>query len=148
MAVELDRLGPLGDGMTIGILGLLVYALVIVAILYARREVNQFLRQHDVIANSSDLEAFKRLARRNMKAVFPLAALFFAGMGLTAQLIIQHRVIGFVTILLVNGLVVGSALALNRVEKQARELSCSDPALESEYRRILESWLNDSWPRF
>ncbi|MBE7464904.1 MAG: hypothetical protein HS116_15620 [Planctomycetes bacterium] len=134
--------------MTLGMLGLLVYALVIVAILYACWEVNQFLRQHEVIAHSSDLEAFKKLARRNMKAVFPLAALFFAGMGLTAQLILQHRVIGFVAILLVNGLVMGSALALSKAEKQARELSCSDPALEAEYRRVSESWLNDSWPRF
>ncbi|GMV80135.1 MAG: hypothetical protein AMXMBFR7_13190 [Planctomycetota bacterium] len=134
--------------MTLGILGLLVYALIIVALLYARWDVNQFLRQHAVIANSSGLEAFKRLARRNMKAVFPLTALFIAGMGLTAQLIIQHRLIGFVTILLVNGMVVGSALVLNKAEKQARELSCADPALETEYRSVAESWLNDSWPRF
>lgn len=134
--------------MIFGILGLCVYALVIAALIYARRDVVLFLREHPAITDQGGLETLKKLARRNMKAVLPMVALFFTGMALTMQLMVLDLMTAFVALLLANGLVVWSALVLNKTERRARELPCPDPGLASEYRRVTESWLSDLWPRF
>jgi hypothetical protein len=134
--------------MTIAMLGLGLYAVVIAIIMRSRRETVQFLRRHHAITDRDSIDQFKALARRNMKTVPPLTGLFFVAMALTAQLIIHHRVIGFVALLLLTALVAWSALALNGVEKRVRELPCPDPALALEYERVAQSWLSDLWPRF
>ena len=134
--------------MTFAILGLVVYALVIAALIFARRDVVLFLREHPAITDQGSLETLKKLARRNMKAVLPMVALFFAGMALTMQLMVLDLATAFVALLLANGLVVWAALILNRTERRACELPCPDPELASQYRRVTESWLSDLWPRF
>ena len=134
--------------MTIAMNGLAVYALVIATNILFHREAVRFLETHAAITDKASLEAFKNLARRNMKAVFPLIGAFIVGMTLTARLIIHYPLIGFTTFLLINVLLVSSALALNKVERWARELPCPDPALASEYQRISQSWLSDLWPGF
>jgi len=131
-----------------GIMGIALYALVIALHLHFRRETVRFLVKHGTIADLASLEDFKHLARRNMKAVYPFIAAILVGMALSAQLIKHDPLFGFVTFLLLNGLVVWSALSLRNVEIRARELPCPDPALAAKYQRIAQSWLSDSWPRF
>ena len=106
------------------------------------------MAKHAAITDSASLEAFKNLARRNMKAALPLTAAFLVAMALSAFLIIADPLVGFVTFLLANGLVVWSALALRKAEIRVRELSCLDPALADTYKRISKSWLSDPWPDF
>src|SRR5687767_5674570 len=134
--------------MKFGILGIALYAVVIGFNLFFRRETLRFLAQHAAIADLTDLEAFKNLARRNMKAVLPLLALIILGMILIAQLVIYDPLSGFVSFLLVNGLLAWSALYLRKVETRARALTCLDPALVTEYQRVANLWLSDAWPRF
>jgi ABC-type transport system involved in cytochrome bd biosynthesis fused ATPase/permease subunit len=134
--------------MNFGILGLTLYAVVIGINLFFRRETVRFLAKNAAIADLTGLEAFKNLARRNMRAVFPLLVLIILGMVLIAQLVIHDPLFGFVTFLLVNVLLVWSALALRKVETLARALTCRDPALVSEYQRVANSWLCDPWPNF
>jgi hypothetical protein len=116
--------------------------------IYFRLETVRFLAKHATITDLASLEDFKTLARRNMKAVFPLIAAFLVGMALNALLIKHDPLFGFVTFLLLNGLVVWSALSLRKVENRARELPCPDPALAARYQRIAQSWLSDPWPKF
>jgi hypothetical protein len=130
------------------IIGLGLYTVVIALNLFFRRETVRFLAKHAAITDLASLEAFKNLARRNMKAVFPLTAAFLVAMALSAFLIIDDPLVGFVTFLLANGLVAWSALALRKVEIRARELPCPDPALAAAYKRISTSWLSDPWPDF
>jgi hypothetical protein len=130
------------------IIGFALYIIVIALNIYFRLEAVRFLAEHAAITDLGSLEDFKNLARRNMKAVFPLIAAFLVGMALSAQLIIHSPVFGFVALLFVNGLVVWSALALRKVESRARELPCPDPALAAAYQRISKSWLSDPWPNF
>ena len=130
------------------IIGLALYAVVIALNLFFRRETIRFLAKHAAITDVAGLEAFKNLARRNMKAALPLMAAFLVAMALSAFLIIVDPLVGFVTFLLANGLVVWSALALRKVEIRVRELPCPDPALAATYKRISTSWLSDPWPDF
>jgi hypothetical protein len=101
------------------------------------------LAKHAAITDLASLEAFKNLARR-----LPLMAAFLVAMALSALLIIDDPLVGFVTFLLANGLVVWSALALRKVEIRARELPCTNPPLAATYKRISTSWLSDPWPEF
>lgn len=134
--------------IVLAIIGLAVYAIVIALMLNFRLDTARFLAKHAAITDLASLEDFKNLARRNMKAVFPLVAAFLVAMALSAQLIVLSLVFGFVTLLIVNGLVVWSALALVKVENQARELPCLDPTLAASYQRVSKSWLSDPWPNF
>ena len=129
-------------------IGYVLYAVVIALNIFFRRETVRFLAKHTAIIDSVSLEAFKNLARRNMKAVLPLTALFLVAMALSAFLIIHDPLFGFVAFLLANGLVVWSALALRKIEILARELPCPDPTLGAAYQRISKSWLSDPWPDF
>jgi len=134
--------------IVLGVFGTALYALVIALGIYFRLETARFLAKHATITDVASLEAFKKLARRNMKAVYPFVGATLLGMVLSAQLIIHDPLLGFVTFLVLNGLVVWSGLSLRRVENRARELPCPDPTLAAAYRRIAQSWLSDSWPRF
>jgi hypothetical protein len=133
--------------MTI-IIGLALYGVVIALNIYFRLETVRFLANHEAIADLASLEDFKNLARRNMKAVFPLIAAILVAMALSAQLIIHTPLLGFVTFLLVNGLLVWSALALRKVENRARQLPCPDANLAAPYQRVTKSWLSHPWPDF
>lgn len=132
----------------LGIIGIALYAMVIALGIYLRLETVRFLAKHATIADVASLEDFKNLARRNMKAVYPFIAAILLGMALSAQLIIHDPLFGFVTFLILNGLVVWSGLSLRKVENRARELPCPDPTLAATYQRIAQSWLSDPWPRF
>ncbi len=134
--------------IVIGIVGIALYTIIIALNIYFRLETVRFLARHATIVDLASIEDFGNLARRNMKAVFPFIAAFLLGMALSAQLIKHDPLFGFVTFLLLNGLVVWSALSLRKVEKRARELPCPDPALAATYQRIAQSWLADPWPRF
>jgi len=129
-------------------LGYVLYAAVIAVNIFFRQETVRFLAKHTALTDMVSLDAFENLARRNMKAVFPLTAVLLLAMGLSAFLIILDPLFGFVAFLLANGLVVWSALALRKVENRARELPCLDPALAVAYRRVSNSWLSDPWPDF
>src|SRR6185503_11734417 len=109
------------DATMIVITGLALYTVVIALNMFFRQETVRFLAKHAAITDLASLEAFKNLARRNMKAALPLMAAFLVAMALSAFLIIVDPLVGFVTFLLANGLVVWSALALRKVEIRVRE---------------------------
>jgi len=134
--------------LVLGITGIALYAMAIALGIHFRMETVRFLAKHATIPDDASLEAFRNLARRNMKAVYPFVAAIVAGMALSAQLVILDPLFGFVTFLILNGLVVWTGFALRTVENQVRELPCPDPTLSATYRRIAQSWLSDAWPRF
>jgi len=134
--------------IALGIIGIALYAMAIALGVHFRRATLGFLAKHASIADVASLEEFKSLARHNMQAVYPFIVAILLGMALSTQLIIHDPTLGFVTFLILNGLVVWSGLSLQKVERRARELPCPDPALAATYRRIAQSWLDDAWPRF
>lgn len=129
-------------------LGFVLYAVIVATNLYFRWETLGFLAKHPAIVDAEGLEAFKSLARRNMKAVFPMGALFLVAMGFSGFLVLHHPLVGFVAFLLANGLVVWSALALIRVERRARAVPCGDATLAADHERVSTSWLSKAWPDF
>ena len=128
--------------------GLALYVTIIALNIRFRSETLRFLAAYPAISDTRSLEALKTVARRNMKAVLPFVAATLAAMGLTAQLIVYNRLIGFVTFLLANVMLVWSALALRQAENLARSLPCPDPSLAVAYSSVVKSWLSDPWPRF
>ncbi|SMF95930.1 hypothetical protein SAMN02949497_3308 [Methylomagnum ishizawai] len=127
---------------------LAIYAIGTAIILYFARETKSFLASHASIDHPDGLEAFKRLARRNMTMALPYGLFMIIGVALGLHIVQQDNLAGFSLFAAANIPFMTAALALRRLEIQARELPCTDPVFIVEYNRVSRSWLQDLWPKF
>lgn len=110
-------------------------------------DVGAFVRAHPGIRVSSDLDAFKALARRNMIAAlfgFALIAAWFLLAILVSREFHWHlKAVIFGVMVPVSLL----GMRVKRIETAARDLPCA-PDLEAEYRRVGEAWQHKALPDF
>lgn len=116
--------------------------------LWGSREANLFLEAYSTIDSTTALEAFKRLARRNM-----IVALIYLPLGLISFLwsiyLVSHfATVGLTVVLAVQAPVILFSLRLKRLEDRARSLDASDDTLKEEHRRVGKSWLKKAFPDF
>ncbi len=116
--------------------------------LWGLREVKQFLVAYSTIDSAPALEAFKRLARRNM-----IVTLIYLPFGLVSllwsvYLVFQFALQGLVVVLAVQTPVVFFSFRLNKLEGRARSLDAANDTLKEEHRRVAESWVKKALPDF
>ena len=127
---------------------LAIYFVATLVLLWGRQEVARFLAAHTTIADVEALEAFKRVARRNMLVTLPYAVMLIAGVGLGLHLLTQDPVRGLVLCIVANVIFFLVIRKIRPLEIRSRELPCPDPALAAEYARVSRSWLQRLWPDF
>lgn len=118
------------------------------AIVWATYEVRQFLRKHPAIDGSPALEAFKSMARRNMRGALLLLAFGAVSLVLAVALVNSYSTFGLLVVL--GAYFVHGVLALNlmRFERRARSLECSDEVLRFAHRSIGQAWRKKMLPDF
>jgi len=116
--------------------------------LVGRREVQGFLAIHTTIADAASLEAFKSIARRNMRFAICIIALFIPSLVVGFYLISLYSIHGLVVILVANALLIILARSTKKLEVRARTLSCTDETLRSEYHHVSETWTKKLLPDF
>lgn len=125
-----------------------IYALATVVLLWGRQDVVRFLAAHSAITDAASLEAFKRMARRNMLVTLPYAVMLIVGIGIGLHLLSADPIRGLVLCVVANAVFFGVISTSRPLEIRTRELPCSNPALAAEYARISRSWLQKLWPDF
>ena len=110
-------------------------------------DVSAFIKSHPQILQSSDLDTFKALARRNMIGALLgfalIAAWFVLAIEASREL---HWHLKLMTWAVMAPLYLLGAW-VKKVETTARDLPCA-PNLEAEYRRVGESWQHKALPDF
>ncbi len=114
----------------------------------ALREVQGFLATHATISDGASLEAFKSLARRNMKFAIVLIVLWIPGLLVGLHLINLYSIPGLVVLVASNALLFILARKIKARELDARSLPCADEILSAEYARVSEMWTKKLFPNF
>lgn len=109
--------------------------------------IHRFFERHRSIGNEADLEAFKVLARRDMKYALAQIALMVVDFFASTAVVLVYLLPG-------TAAVFGAGLVLmllaGSIQRQlARVMSLpADHRYQEEYRRISSSWLNLPFPDF
>lgn len=116
--------------------------------LWGSHEVKLFLEAYSTIDSATALEAFKRLARRNM-----ITTLIYLPLGLMSflwsiYLVFNFATVGLVVVLAVQAPVIFFSLRLKKLENRARSLDAANDTLKEEHRRVGDSWLKKALPDF
>jgi hypothetical protein len=111
-------------------------------------QLKRFLAETRAIGDTSSLERYKELVRRQMHLALAAIVVLLAGLGLGIFLIRSHGVSGLLVVLLLNAAVLGMGLYHKRLESRARDLPTSSPELEQTYRHISTTWLKKALPDF
>lgn len=117
-------------------------------VLWATFEARRFLREHPVIDGPPSLEAFKAMARRNMRGALVLIVCGVASLVVAVFLVNAHGSPGLAIVLgayAVHGLL---SVYLVRLERRARELECPDAALREDHQAVGMSWRKKMLPDF
>lgn len=117
-------------------------------VLWATIEASGFLREHPVIRGPQSLEAFKAMARRNMRGSLVLLVSGLASLLVSVLLIDTHGVAALFLVLgayAVQGLLSAN---LMRLERKTRELECPDAELKEAHRAVGQSWRKKMLPDF
>ena len=124
------------------------YALAIVTALWNAADVSKFLKAHPRIDSTTDLEAFKQLARRGM--YFALGQIAVLGTGILIGLFYLTRqgCFGLLVLLLANGALLAVGIVGWRLEKKARSILVDDEELAAEYQHVCTSWVKKVLPDF
>ena len=117
-------------------------------LLWGRHEATTFLASHSVINSVPAMEAFKRLARRNM-----IGALIFIPLGLVSivwsvYLGFRLGLVGVAVVLAVQIPLFALGRNLKKYETRARSMGSSDATLAEEHQRISETWVKKAVPDF
>ena len=116
--------------------------------LWGSHEVKRFLAAYSTINGASALEAFKRLARRNMIVTLICLPLGLISFLWSIYLVFNFATVGLAVILAVQAPVILFSLRLKKLEDRARNLNAADDTLKKEHRRVGESWLKKALPDF
>ena len=111
-------------------------------------EASRFLSLHPSIRDNDSLEAFKSLARRNM--IGALVYLVVGAASIYAALLVvrAHGSEGLAIVASMYGVVFLLGLNLLRLERRARQLSCSDESLAEAHKSVGISWRRKALPDF
>jgi hypothetical protein len=117
-------------------------------VLWGRNEAKHFLSAYSAIDNMPALEAFKRLARRNM-----VVALIYLPVGLVSilwsiYLVSQFHLVGLAVVLAVQIPLFLLSQNLKKLEILTRSLDSSDATIKEEHQRVSESWVKKALPDF
>jgi hypothetical protein len=115
--------------------------------LRGRADLSRFLRERTAIADGADLDAFKALARRNMRLALAYLVVGLAFMAMGVVLLVTRGSLG--TLLLLGFTIPNWFLSKSTRESEARSRSLpSAPEFAAEYARVGESWLKRALPDF
>lgn len=118
------------------------------ALMWATYEVGQFLRKHSAIDGQQALEAFKILARRNMRGALILLASGVVSLIIAIAGLKAYGSFGLLVVLgayFVHGVL---AINLTRLERRARTLKSSDETLHLVHQSVGQSWRKKMFPDF
>ena len=127
---------------------IVVYGVIFGLSAYAFAQTARFVRQYPTIDNARTLEAFKVLARSNMKLTLVLMPLYGVGILLTIVITLRHGLPGFLGALAVNGILGVFGMYGMSLEKKARSLPAATEELRREHQRVSESWVKKALPDF
>ena len=115
---------------------------------WAWRQLRGFLDVTPSIADEECLNRFKGVVRTQM--YLALWVIVWLGLGMLVGLgvIVIHGLLGFLLVLLMNGIVIAAGLFFRRTEVRARSLPAATEALGAEYRRVSEAWVKKPLPDF
>ena len=134
--------------MFLTVIYVVLYVLGIGASIWGRRETANFLRLHREIRSEASLEAFKELARGNMRLALVTIPVLVLGTLLGLVLIVRHGVLAGVGVVLTNAVLLIAGQMCGRLEKRARSLPAANETLAQEQRRVIESWQKKALPDF
>ncbi|MEM9091769.1 MAG: hypothetical protein AAGC93_23895 [Cyanobacteria bacterium P01_F01_bin.53] len=111
------------------------------------RSINRFLAKHKSISSQRDLNAFKAIARNNMKGAAIILLVAPIGILCMLHLIISYGPIWLIPIFIVNIPMYIFSTKMKAIENKSRTLAC-EPHFQNEYARIGQTWLKKPWPNF
>lgn len=116
--------------------------------LYAKWQLDGFLKRHPVIQSQEELEMLKPLIRTNMYFV-PSVFLYFGLAIPTGLICLSQKEPVQVGIVIVTWIVTSLAgVWCSASEKKIRSLECANPQLKRALERLSESWVNRAFPDF
>ena len=125
-----------------------IYLAILVLSGFVFSQTARFAKEHPTIDSARTLEAFKGLARTNMKLALVLLPLYGVGILLTLVLVVRYGLLGLAACLGVNALIGVLGLYGMRLEKTVRSLPAASEELRQEHRRVAESWVKKALPDF
>jgi len=112
------------------------------------RRLRHFLDMTPMILSRTDLERMKRVASRDMKhAFFHIVVLAGMMVSYTVGVITKrfHSYEGILGLVLILSFMFLSR-PIKKLGVRIKTLPVMDPALEAEYRSILQVWFHSPWP--
>ena len=126
----------------------LLFALGVVNSLVATLCVKSFLSKTSSISSALDLDHFKRLARQQMyQALLQIGSIGSVTILWLYGMFVAHQM-GFLLILILNGILILANKPLKSLEIRVRSLPVSDQSLEGQYRAVCEAWVHKAFPNF
>ena len=125
----------------------LLFALAIVNSLIAAFDLQSFLSRTPSISTSLDVDNLKRLARQQMYRTLASLGILVAG-GVLCIYGLRTKQVSLVLILILNGIVLATAIPIVLFEKRARNLKVQDGLLADQYRAVCETWVKKPFPDF
>jgi len=125
-----------------------IYAVSIGVSAWSARRLKGFLARNPTIADDACLAQYKALVRAEMYLSLLMIGLLIGGFVAGIALMVQRGLAGLAFVVLANALVFGAGLAHRRLEKRVKGLPAASPDLETEYRRVSDSWVKKALPDF
>jgi len=125
-----------------------LYVLGIGTSIWATRETAKFLRLHPQIRDEAGLDAFKELARVNMRLALMVIPVLVLGILVGLVLISGYGIWALFGVLVTNAALLIAGQVLGRLEKRVRSLPAATEALGQEHRRVSETWKKTMLPDF
>jgi hypothetical protein len=125
-----------------------VYLVLAAVFLASLVQLRRFLATTATIADRAALDRFRALARIQMYLALVVMVLGALGVAVSVFLVQRHGLAGLAVVLVINALVFLFGLYHKTVEARARSLEVAAEPLESEYRRIADTWVRKPLPDF
>ena len=113
-------------------------------------DLKHFLARKTTIENNQDLEAFKRLVRKQMiQALFQIVCL--GGMGIVGVVGILNnrlRLSQILLFLLLNGVIFILCVLTKKIEEKIRSFTIENDDLAKAYKFFCEYWVRKPFPNF
>jgi hypothetical protein len=127
----------------------LLLAVAMAAIMsWSRRELTDFAQQHPSIADTAAFEAYKDLARSQMRWAIVYIAIGFAGLLASIDLCSTGGLPMLAVVVGVNVPLMLLGRSNKQIEDRVRALPCADPNLAGEFEHVGASWVHKALPDF
>lgn len=144
----LDDIRQLGAGDSNVIAGYILINVLLVAMIFlARSALLNFLGTHQAIDSEAALNAFKHVARWNMRGALVYIVSGVVLMGLAVLLVKQHGLIGVVVVLMFSIPSIFLGVNTKKLEDRSKTLTCNE-AFKAEYARVIDVWARKALPDF